>query len=112
MDKAWKQRIDEWIEEKATGAIDSYAQPGLFEQGINDVHVIPRDTADIPTVTLMLNIPGIHIHLLVVVHLDRMGIQHIHLSLFRYLAGLLVQLLNPTIPQGSIDMDLTKPPLK
>ena len=32
MDKAWKQRIDEWIQEKATGTIDSYAQPGLFDR--------------------------------------------------------------------------------
>ena len=29
MDKAWKQRIDEWIAEKAAGNIDSYAyRPG------------------------------------------------------------------------------------
>jgi hypothetical protein len=26
MDKAWKHRIDDWIDEKATGKIDSYAQ--------------------------------------------------------------------------------------
>lgn len=32
MDKAWKHRIDEWIEEKATGNIDSYAQPVLDDR--------------------------------------------------------------------------------
>jgi hypothetical protein len=32
MDKAWKQRIDEWIEEKATGNIDSYAQSALDDE--------------------------------------------------------------------------------
>ena len=32
MDKAWKQRIDNWIDEKATGKIDSYAQLPLDDQ--------------------------------------------------------------------------------
>jgi hypothetical protein len=38
MDKAWKQRIDKWIEEKATGKVDSYAQPTPDDRPYYDSH--------------------------------------------------------------------------